>query len=169
MTAVNFFKALWKTQSRKSARRRSLSGRRYTRGLIFERFEERRVLAGEPTSLIQTGSTATSIDMSWTDNSDDETRFHIERSPDGSTWGEIGTTAANDNTFTDSGGVLACGQSWYFQVRAESSGVYSDYSNTLLASTAPCVPVVSANGPYTVEAGRNCAYTPNAPLLEACP
>ena len=57
-----------------------------------------------PSGLGAMGVSQTQINLSWTDASADETAFHIERSPDGSTgWTEIGTVDADVTTFDDTG------------------------------------------------------------------
>lgn len=92
-----------------------------------------------PTGLLATSVSASEIDLSWTDNSPDETAFHIERSPDGSTnWAEIASVAAATTSFEDTG--LACGTPYYYRVRAyrAGDGLYSGYSNTAHDTTWEC-------------------------------
>ena len=62
----------------------------------------------------------TQINLSWTDASADETAFHIERSPDGSTgWTEIGTVDADVTTYSDT--TLTCGTPYFYRVRGYRS------------------------------------------------
>src|SRR5690606_41608904 len=71
----------------------------------------------------------TRIDLSWTDNSSDETNFRIERSPDGTSgWTEIATAAANATSYQNTG--LTCGTPYYYRVRA-----YRDRKSTRLNSS----------------------------------
>jgi hypothetical protein len=79
------------------------------------------------------------IDLAWTDNSDDETNFRIERSTDGATdWAEIDTVTADTASYSDTS--LACEQTRFYRVRAyhDASLLYSDYSNTAEATTTTC-------------------------------
>ena len=92
-----------------------------------------------PDGLAAAASSQTEIDLTWQDNSPDETAFHIERSPDGSTgWTEIVTVAADTTTYQDSR--LDCGFSYYYRVRAYWSGDnrYSAYSNVASETTPLC-------------------------------
>jgi hypothetical protein len=71
----------------------------------------------------------TRIDLAWTDNSNNEDGFKIERSPDGSTgWSQIDTVGANIASYTNTG--LTAGNSYYYRVRAYAGGDNSAYSNT---------------------------------------
>jgi hypothetical protein len=93
-----------------------------------------------PTNLDATAVSKTQIDLSWQDNSADESAFHIERSPDGSTgWTEIGTVGANEVSYSDTG--LDCGTTYHYRVRAfrDSDGQYSGYSNVDDAATHACL------------------------------
>jgi len=55
-----------------------------------------------PTDLSATAISQTQIDLVWNDNSDDETAFYVERSPDSSDWTDIETSAANSESYSDS-------------------------------------------------------------------
>ncbi len=104
-----------------------------------------RDLPGAPSGLTATAASQTSINLSWTDASTNETGFRIERSAPGTGgWIEVGTVSANITTFTDSG--LSAGTLHYHRVRAyrSSDGSYSAYSNTT-STTTP--------GPGTVTLG----------------
>ncbi|HET6445235.1 MAG TPA: S8 family serine peptidase, partial [candidate division Zixibacteria bacterium] len=91
-----------------------------------------------PTHLYATSDSQSEIDLSWQDNATDETAYHIERSPNGSTWADIATVTANTTTFSDDS--LTCGTSYYYRVRGyrSSDGTYSSYSNVASETTLPC-------------------------------
>ncbi len=90
-----------------------------------------------PSALTASGVSQTEIDLRWTDNSDDESSFKVERSPDGSTgWQEIGTVAANMTSTLDLG--LTCATTYYYQVAATNAQGDSAYSNIANAQTVPC-------------------------------
>ena len=75
-----------------------------------------------PSGLVATAISQTRIDLAWTDNSDDETGFRVERSPNGSTlWTHITDTAADATSFSDTG--VECGTTYYYRVRAENAAV----------------------------------------------
>ncbi len=89
-----------------------------------------------PSALTVTTTSETSISLSWSDNSDNEDGFKIERSPDGSTWTQIGTVGENVTTYEDTG--LTCETTYYYRVRAHNADGDSAYSNTVSGSTDDC-------------------------------
>lgn len=91
-----------------------------------------------PTNLSATAVSSNQIDLAWTDNSDNEDNFSLERSPDGSNWSTIASLTANSVTYTDTG--LATASSYYYRVRAQESGWYSGYSNVANTTTLAIPP-----------------------------
>lgn len=92
-----------------------------------------------PTNLTGTAKNKKVIQISWTDNSIDETEFRIERSPNGvDSWVEIGTAAADATSFTEN--QLTCGTTYYYRVRAYRviDDAYSDYTLVISVQTDPC-------------------------------
>jgi putative hemolysin len=92
-----------------------------------------------PSSLATSAISSSQINLSWSDNSTDETSFRIERSPNGSSsWVEIANVSANTTNFSNTG--LASCTTYYYRVRAHRSGdnVYSSYSNLSNATTTGC-------------------------------
>ena len=83
-----------------------------------------------PSDLVATPISKTQIDLSWTDNSTDETLFSIER--DGI---EIATVAQDEITYSDTG--LTAGTTYNYKVRALRDTTYSLRSNEATASTLP--------------------------------
>ena len=69
-----------------------------------------------PTNLIGTLSPLTTVNLSWIDNSTNETGFKIERMLSGGDYILIGTTDANKTTFSDSG--LSIGVTYTYRVYA---------------------------------------------------
>ncbi len=70
-----------------------------------------------------------SVTLKWTDNSNNETGFYIERAPSGSTaFVRVGTVGANVNTFTNTGLARA---TYLFRVQAFNAANVSAYSNTV--------------------------------------
>lgn len=82
---------------------------------------------------------STSLQLSWTDNADNETGFRIERSTAGGAFVELSSQApANAGTFTDTG--LQPSTTYAYRVRATNAGGNSAYSNTATATTPPAAP-----------------------------
>lgn len=87
-----------------------------------------------PTSLTATTYSETRIDLAWVDNSNAETAYWIERSPNGSSWSTLGSTAANETTFSNTG--LTPNTTYYYRIKAVQGGTSSAYSNTASATTS---------------------------------
>ncbi len=79
-----------------------------------------------PTNLSATASGSAAL-LSWTDNSHNENGFKIERGTDGINFTEVASVSANITNYTDPN--LASG-TYYYQVRAFKSSIYSTYSNS---------------------------------------
>jgi len=78
---------------------------------------------------------ATSLNLSWLDNSNNESGFEIYRSSNnGVTYTYVGLTSANANNFIDN--ILTPNTSYTYKIRAMKKAVgASDYSNSSLSST----------------------------------
>ncbi|MCI0355070.1 MAG: choice-of-anchor D domain-containing protein, partial [Acidobacteria bacterium] len=86
-----------------------------------------------PGNLSATAPSESRIDLSWTDNAHNEEGFRIERSPDGSSFSEIATVAANQTTYANTG--LSSGTTYHYRVRAYNALGNSDYSGVAMATT----------------------------------
>ncbi len=88
-----------------------------------------------PTSLSATASEA-QIELSWTDNSDNEDGFVVERSnADTLNFSEVGTANANDTSFVDA--TVAEGTSYVYRVKANNAFANrsSGYSDSVFVSS----------------------------------
>jgi len=80
-----------------------------------------------PTDLIASAISATRIDLTWTDNADDEYGFQIERSLDGADWSQIDTVGADVTSYADT--AVSSYTTYNYQVRAYNGSGSSGYSN----------------------------------------
>jgi fibronectin type 3 domain-containing protein len=104
-----------------------------------------------PSGLSATAASGSQINLSWTDNSSDETGFEIERSLSGNgTWTQIAAVDADVTTYQDTG--LACGTAYDYRGRATNAGGDSAYSATASATTAACPGAPAA--PTGLQAGE---------------
>jgi len=85
------------------------------------------------------------IDLSWMDNSNNETGFKIERKTGaGGTYSQIATVAANVTTYSDTG--VSVGSTYYYRVRSTNFAGDSSYSSeAIITAGAP-------NGPSNLQA-----------------
>ncbi len=87
-----------------------------------------------PSGLAALPASPSEIDLSWTDNSSNETGFLIERSPDGSTWSSLTTVGSNVTSYANTG--LSSSTTHYYRVSAFSGAGSSPASNTATATTS---------------------------------
>ncbi|MBA2557433.1 MAG: fibronectin type III domain-containing protein, partial [Chloroflexi bacterium] len=91
----------------------------------------------DPTRLAATAVSSNQIDLSWQDNSTDESGFEIERAPDSGgspgSWLQIATVAANTTSYADAG--LPAATAYHYRVRAYNANGRSGYSNAAQATT----------------------------------
>jgi hypothetical protein len=104
------------------------------------------VVPNPPTNLIASVFSSTQINLTWQDNSSDETSFILERksglSPNAE-FSTVATLSANTTTYSDQG--LPTNQKYYYRVRAFNGAAYSFYSN-ISDATLGTPPLVMQNG-----------------------
>ena len=111
-----------------------------------------------PTHLTATALSSSRIDLAWQDNSSNETGFRVQRRVDGSdNWIEIGTTAANINTFSDEG--LEPLTLYHFRVLAFSANAASEFSNEAMAMTLQLPPNITRFTPASGPVGTRVTVT----------
>ena len=92
-----------------------------------------------PTAIISKVLKEKQVYLTWTDNSDNEYGFIIERKEDGGTYKQIKTVGTDVRTFTNAG--LAPGKTYTYRVRAYNDGGNSAYGDeTVAALTIPNAP-----------------------------
>jgi hypothetical protein len=85
-----------------------------------------------PTALNATATSATAVKLTWTDNSNNETGFKVQRQ-NGATWTTLTTTGANVVTYSDN--TVAPNSSYTYRVIATNANGDSAASNTDSATT----------------------------------
>ena len=88
-----------------------------------------------PSDLSAGAVSSSEVNISWTDNSNNETGFRIERKIGaGGTYGQIATVGQNTTAYPDTG--LSSGTTYYYRVLAYNDSGDSTYSNEASATTA---------------------------------
>jgi plastocyanin len=106
-----------------------------------------------PSNLAATGVSDSDIQLTWKDNSNNETAFRIESKTGSSSYSQVASPPANSTGATISG--LQAATAYTFRVRAANGSANSAFSNEATASTqgdstGPCVA-----GPHTLCLGDN--------------
>lgn len=87
-----------------------------------------------PSALAATVVSKSQINLSWSDNSTDESSFVVERKlGSAGTYGVIATLAANTTAYANTG--LSGGKTYFYRVKATNAGGSSAYSNEVSATT----------------------------------
>jgi serine protease AprX len=88
-----------------------------------------------PSNLGATAASSSRIDLTWADNSNNESGFRIERCQGAgcANFAEIAQVGANVITFSNTG--LSAGTTYFYRVRAFNAGGDSEYSNSAGATT----------------------------------
>ena len=112
----------------------------------------------QPSGLLATATSESRIHLAWQDNSSNEIEFRVQRQIDGlSDWVEIGTTAANVTTYTDTG--LAPTTTYGYRIRALVRALASGFSNEARATTLEPPPTLTRFTPTTGPAGTRVTLT----------
>jgi hypothetical protein len=106
----------------------------YVNSVIIQGYDTTAGLLLNPTGLIATGHTQTTVSLRWQDRSAIETGYEVWRASDSTgAYALIATLPANAVTYQDT--KLTRGTNYYYIVRAVSNGTYSNYSNVLAVTT----------------------------------
>ena len=103
-----------------------------------------------PSGLTATVVSSMQVNLSWTDNSNNEFGFKIERKTGaGGTYAQAGTVGVGVTDYQDFG--LTCETNYYYRVRANNSTGDSDYSNEANTTTSAC-PLFAPQAPSSLQA-----------------
>jgi fibronectin type 3 domain-containing protein len=94
-----------------------------------------------PSALTATATAGTQVNLSWTDNSNNETGFLIERKTGaGGDYGQVATVKAGSTSYIDT--ALSTGTEYFYRVRATNTAGDSAYSNEadVITPSLPATP-----------------------------
>jgi hypothetical protein len=95
-----------------------------------------------PSDLVATAISSSQINLTWQDNSSDETGFKIERRTGSGSYSQIGTVGAGVTSYSST--CLSANTTYYYRVRAYKSTLNSDYCEEASATTLPPPPSAPA-------------------------
>jgi subtilisin len=112
-----------------------------------------------PGPLSATATSSSRIDLSWADNSNNESSFEIERCAGSSCadFAPIASVGAGVTSYANTG--LTAATSYTYRVRAHNAGGYSDYSNTSTAATPAGSPITLSVVGYKVQGRQRADLT----------
>ncbi len=115
-----------------------------------------------PANLVASAKTKTSVQLTWSDKSDNETGFELYRATSANgVYSLVTTVASNVTGYNDAN--LKENTSYFYKVRTVANGVYSSYSNT--ASTSTFAFLVHMNFNRDLPAAAPWNNTNNVPMV----
>lgn len=91
------------------------------------------VIPKAPSELVALAASEVQVDLTWMDNSSQETSFEIQRSGDGESWVSVGMVGSDETAYSDAN--LDSGTLYYYRVRALAAGEDSPFSWEAEATT----------------------------------
>ncbi len=137
------------------AKENKRGGNRFSASRLFLWSSYSRVLFSVLFLGIASQTRAATLDLSWTDNSSDESGFKIERSTDGTNFSEITSVSANITNYSDTG--LSDSTQYWYRVRAYNGAGDSGYTNIANATTTATnsLPTISDISNQTIDQDAN--------------
>ena len=86
-----------------------------------------------PTNLSGTAVSSSEIDLTWSDNSDNEEGFKIERKEEGGSYSEVASLPSDTTTYKDTG--LSADTTYYYRIKAFNNKGESNHSNEISIKT----------------------------------
>jgi len=91
-----------------------------------------------PSELVATAASSTQINLSWQDNSDNESGFQIERMKSSGSYSRIATVGAGVTSYSNTR--LSADTAYSYRVKAYNGGGSSDYADEAVETTLPPPP-----------------------------
>lgn len=96
-----------------------------------------------PTNLTASATAEGGIHLTWSDNSNVEDGYQVQRSIDGTTFSSLTNLPANTTSYSDAGATE--NTTYWYRVRARKEGGFSEFSNVTSAAV-PAVPPAAPSG-----------------------
>ncbi len=121
------------------------------------------VIPTAPSELTATATSSSAIKLSWADNSDNESTFHIQISNDNLIWSDLDSISAGTSNYTSTG--LSSSSTYYYRVCSANTAGKSDYSNVASATTLT-EGSTSTDLPSTIMSGYWHSWNAGVPFME---
>lgn len=97
-----------------------------------------------PSNLSSSNVTSSSLQLNWTDNSNDEDNFIVERNANGAGYQVLtSTVVANSTTYTDNS--VSANGSYQYRIASKNTGGQSAFSNEITVNTTSNAPTAPSN------------------------
>src|SRR5437870_1278195 len=96
-----------------------------------------------PSGLTASAASSSQVNLTWTDNSDNESAFAVWRSAGGGAFGRIAALPPNSTSYTDT--AVSAGTSYTYEVRAINNGGASPWSNQATVTPTGLPPAAPTN------------------------
>jgi len=114
-----------------------------------------------PSGLTATAVSSSSVDLSWQDNSGNETGFRVQRRQgDSDDWAPVGATPTNTTTFSDTG--LLADTRYRYRVQAFNDTESSAYSNQAAVTTSSLHPPGNVTATAVSSSGIHLSWRDNS-------
>lgn len=100
------------------------------------------------------------VDLTWSDQSNNENGFEVQRSADGASFATIAQVGANVAWFEDRG--VSEGRSYWYRVRARNEGGTSGWSNVASVQVPAAAPVAAPTAPTLLAPSNGSQTTPKS-------
>ncbi len=100
------------------------------------------VVPAAPSNLVATTFSSSQINLSWTDNANNENGFKVEQSTDGTTFTQVALLGSNAVSYSATG--LSASTTYFYRVASFNDAGNSQFSNTANATTSPAPPALPA-------------------------
>ncbi|MCA9235974.1 MAG: fibronectin type III domain-containing protein [Planctomycetales bacterium] len=104
------------------------------------------VAPNAPTDLSGAVVTNRRIDLSWTDNANNETSFFVQRATNSSFTQNLATTTLSSNATSYQDASVAPSTTYFYRIRAYNSAGYSAFSNVVSYTTTAAAPPAAPTG-----------------------
>ena len=110
--------------------------------------QEEPTVPAAPSALAASAVSDSQINLTWTDNSDDETSFKIERKTGSESFAQVATVGANVTSYSNTG--LSASTTYTYRVRAANAVGDSPWSNEASATTQDPAQTPYAGSPIPI-------------------